>query len=105
MNKELLDIVASIGVSSAVVVLMFYLWLKKVIISNIIKPELAQIELELKEVQKEIIDLKTELNKKDDKLEKIEDLITKNSETLNEIKAVFNLLKGRIEINFKHEEN
>ena len=104
MNKELLDIVASIGVSSAVVVLMFYLWLKKVIITNIIKPELTPIESELKEVQKEIAELKTELNKKDDKLEKIEDVIMKNTETLNEIKAVFNLIKGRIEISFKHEE-
>ena len=104
MNKELLDIVASIGVSSAVVVLMFYLWLKKVIITNIIKPELAPLEVELKEVQKEIVEMKNELNKKDDKLEKIEDVIMKNTETLNEIKAVFNLIKGRIEINFKHEE-
>lgn len=104
MNKELLDIVASIGVSSAVVVLMFYLWLKKVIITNIIKPELAPLEVELKEVQKEIAELKNELGKKDDKLEKIEDVIMKNTETLNEIKAVFNLIKGRIEINFKHEE-
>ena len=104
MNKELLDIVASVGVSSAVVVLMFYLWLKKVIITNIVKPELAPIELELKEVQKEIAELKTELNKKDDKLAKIEDVIMKNTETLNEIKAIFNLIKGKIEINFKHEE-
>ena len=104
MNKELLDIVASIGVSSAVVVLMFYLWLKKVIITNIIKPELAPLEVELKEVQKEIAELKNELGKKDDKLEKIEDVIMKNTETLNEIKAVFNLIKGRIEISFKHEE-
>ena len=104
MNKELLDIIASIGVSSAVVVLMFYLWLKKVIITNIIKPELTPIESELKEVQKEIAELKTELNKKDDKLAKIEDVIMKNTETLNEIKAIFNLIKGKIEINFKHEE-
>lgn len=104
MNKELLDIVASIGVSSAVVVLMFYLWLKKVIITNIIKPELTPIESELKEVQKEIAELKTELNKKDDKLEKIENVLMKNTETLNELKTIFNLIKGKIEISFKHEE-
>lgn len=104
MNKELLDIVASIGVSSAVVMLMFYLWLKKVIITNIIKPELAPLETELKEVQKEIVELKNELNKKDDKLEKIEDVLMKNTETLNELKTIFNLIKGKIEISFKHEE-
>ena len=103
MNKELLDIVASIGVSSAVVVLMFYLWLKKVIIANIIKPELAPLENEMKEVQKEIAELKNELGKKDDKLEKIETVIMKNTETLNELKTIFNLIKGKIEINFKHE--
>lgn len=104
MNKELLDIVASIGISSAVVVLMFYLWLKKVIITNIIKPELAPLENELKEVQKEIAELKNELNKKDDKLEKISETITKNTETLNELKTIFNLIKGKIEVSFKSDE-
>ena len=51
MDKGFFEVIASIGISGAMVVLMFYLWLKKVIVTNIVKPELSPIEVELKEVQ------------------------------------------------------
>ena len=96
MTKDIIEIVSSIGISGLVVVVAFYLWLKKAITEDIVKPLITPIKVELDE-------LKAELKKKEDKLEKIESVIMKNTETLNELKAVFDLIKGKIEINFKHE--
>lgn len=96
MTKDIIEIVSSIGISGLVVVVAFYLWLKKAIAEDIVKPLITPIKVELDE-------LKSELKKKEDKLEKIETVIMKNTETLNELKAVFDLIKGKIEINFKHE--
>lgn len=97
MDRSILEIISSIGISGLVVVIAFYFWLKKAITDDIVRPLIQPIKTELDE-------LKTELKKKDDKLEKIEEVIMKNTETLNELKTIFNLIKGKIEINFKHEE-
>ena len=96
MSKDILEILEAIGISGFVIVVAFYLWLKKAITEDIVKPLIMPIKVELDE-------LKSELKKKEDKLEKIESVIMKNTETLNELKAVFDLIKGKIEINFKHE--
>ncbi len=101
MTKEMLEILSSIGVSGIVVVAMFYFWIKKAITKDIVEPLTKPFDLEIKELRKEIEDVKKELNKKDDKLEKISDMILKNTETLNEMKAFFNLIKGKIEVSFK----
>ena len=104
MTKDILEIVSSIGISGLVVVVAFYFWLKKAITSDIVEPLIKPMKLEIEEVKKEITTLKEELNRKDDKLEKINDMILKNTETLNELKTIFNLIKGKIEIKFKHED-
>lgn len=94
MTKEFLEILSVIGISGFVVVISFYVWIKKLIIKDIVKPLIEPVE-------KDIKDLKEELNKKDDKLEKINDTLQKNTETLQELKTIFNLIKGKIEISFK----
>lgn len=104
MTKDILEIISSIGISGLVVVVAFYFWFKKAITTDIVEPLIKPVKIELEEVKKEITTLKEELNRKDDKLEKINDMILKNTETLNELKTIFNLIKGKIEINFKHEE-
>ena len=103
MDTSILGVISTIGISGIVVVLIFYFWFKKVIGEDIVKPYTTPIKTELDELKKEINNLKSELSKKDDKLEKIEDIITKNTETLNELKTIFNLIKGKIIINFKEE--
>lgn len=97
MDRSILEIISSIGISGLVVVVAFYFWLKKAITDDIVRPLIQPIKTELDE-------LKAELKKKDDKLEKIEEVIMKNTETLNELKTIFNLIKGKIEINFKNDE-
>ena len=97
MTKDIIEIVSSIGISGLVVVVAFYLWLKKAITEDIVKPLITPIKVELDE-------LKSELKKKEDKLEKIEEVIMKNTETLNELKTIFNLIKGKIEISFKSDD-
>ena len=78
------------------VVIIFYLKVKKIIEDDIVKPLINPLEQDLKIV-------KEELAKKDDKLQKITDVIMKNTETLNELKTIFNLIKSKIEINFKQD--
>lgn len=97
MDRSILEIISSVGISGLVVVIAFYFWLKKAITDDIVRPLIQPIKTELDE-------LKAELKKKDDKLEKIEEVIMKNTETLNELKTIFNLIKGKIEINFKNDE-
>jgi len=96
MDTTMIEFVSSIGITAIIVVIIFYLWLKKIIIKDMIEPIIKPIKVEVEE-------LRNELKKKDDKLEKIEDIITKNTETLNELKTIFNLIKGKIEISFKEK--
>lgn len=96
MDRAMLEFVSSIGITAVIIVIIFYLWLKKVIINDMIEPLIEPVKKEVKE-------LREELNKKDDKLEKITETLQKNTETLNELKTIFNLIKGKIEISFKEK--
>ena len=94
MEQTIYNILTGIGLSGLLVVVVFYLKVKKIIEEDIVKPLINPLEEDIKSVKKE-------LSKKDDKLEKISDIINKNTETLNELKTIFNLIKGKIEISFK----
>lgn len=94
MENAFYNILTGIGLSGIVVVIFYYLKIKKIIKEDIVQPLIEPLEKDIKE-------LKAELAKKDDKLEKISDIINKNTETLNELKTIFNLIKGKIEISFK----
>ena len=94
MENTFYNILTGIGLSGIVVVVFYYLKIKKIIKDDIVQPLIEPLEKDIKE-------LKSELAKKDDKLEKISDIINKNTETLNELKTIFNLIKGKIEISFK----
>ena len=96
MENTIYNILTGIGISGILVVIIFYLKVKKIIEDDIVKPLVNPLEQDLKIV-------KEELAKKDDKLQKITDVIMKNTETLNELKTIFNLIKGKIEINFKQD--
>jgi beta-lactamase regulating signal transducer with metallopeptidase domain len=96
MENTIYNILTGIGISGIFVVVIFYLKVKKIIESDIVKPLIEPLE-------KDIKDLKDELKKKDDKLEKISEIINKNTETLNELKTIFNLIKNKIEISFKED--
>ena len=96
MENTIYNILTGIGISGILVVIIFYLKVKKIIEDDIVKPLINPLEQDLKIV-------KEELAKKDDKLQKITDVIMKNTETLNELKTIFNLIKGKIEINFKQD--
>lgn len=95
MENAFYNILTGIGLSGIVVVVFYYLKIKKIIKDDIVQPLIEPLEKDIKE-------LKAELAKKDDKLEKISDIINKNTETLNELKTIFNLIKGKIEISFKN---
>ena len=97
MDNAIFNILASVGLSGMFVVLFFYFKVKKIIEDDIVKPLIEPLK-------RDIESLGAEIKKKDDKLEKIETVIMKNTETLNELKTIFNLIKGKIEISFKHEE-
>lgn len=96
MDTAMLEFISSIGITAIIVVIIFYLWLKKIIIKDMIEPLIDPIEKEVKE-------LKEELSKRDDKLEKINQTLQKNTETLNELRTIFDLIKGKIEISFKEK--
>lgn len=96
MENTIFNILTGIGISGILVVIIFYLKVKKIIEDDIVKPLVNPLEQDLKIV-------KEELAKKDDKLQKITDVIMKNTETLNELKTIFNLIKSKIEINFKQD--
>ena len=97
MDRALIEIISSIGITAIIVVIIFYLWFKKIIIKDVIEPIIDPIK-------KEVQELREELNKKDDKLEKISNILQKNTETLNELKTIFDLIKGKIQISFKEKE-
>lgn len=97
MDRALIEIISSIGITAIIVVIIFYLWFKKIIVQDVIEPIIKPIRLEVQE-------LREELNKKDDKLEKISNILQKNTETLNELKTIFDLIKGKIQISFKEKE-
>lgn len=103
MTTEIIEVLSTVGISGIVVVIAFYFWIKKAITNDIVEPLIKPVRLEIEEVKKQISTVKEELNKRDDKLEKINEMILKNTETLNELKTIFNLIKGKIEINFKQE--
>ena len=97
MDNAIFNILASVGLSGMFVVLFFYFKVKKIIEDDIVKPLIEPLK-------KDIESLEAEIKKKDDKLEKIETVIMKNTETLNELKTIFNLIKGKIEISFKNDD-
>lgn len=97
MDKALIEIISSVGITAIIVVIIFYLWFKKIIVQDVIEPIIDPI-------RKEVQELREELNKKDDKLEKISNILQKNTETLNELKTIFDLIKGKIQISFKEKE-
>lgn len=103
MTTEIIEVLSTIGISGVVVVIAFYFWIKRAITNDIVEPLIKPVRIEIEEVKKQISTVKEELNKRDDKLEKINEMILKNTETLNELKTIFNLIKGKIEINFKQE--
>lgn len=94
MENTIYNILTGIGLSGLFAIVIFYLKIKNIIETDIVKPLIEPLEENIK-------NLKEELSKKDDKLEKISEIINKNTETLNELKTIFNLIKGKIEINFK----
>lgn len=96
MDRALLEIISSIGITAIIVVIIFYLWLKKVIVKDMIEPIVEPIK-------KEVQELRQELNRRDDKLEKINDTLQKNTEALQKLETIFELIKGKIEISFKEK--
>lgn len=94
MDKALLEIISSIGITAIIVVIIFYLWLKKVIIKDMIEPLLDPLK-------REVTELKEEVTKRDDKFDKINETLQKNTESLQRLETIFELIKGKIEISFK----
>lgn len=94
MDKALLEIISSIGITAVIVVIIFYLWLKKVIIKDMIEPIIEPLK-------KEVTELKEEITRRDDKFDKINETLQKNTESLQRLETIFELIKGKIEISFK----
>lgn len=94
MEHATLEIISGIGIVGIIGVIVFYLWLKKTITNDMIKPLIDPIE-------KEVNNLKEELIKRDNQLEKINETLEKNTITLQRIETIFDLLKDRIEIHVK----
>lgn len=96
MDKAMLEIISSVGISAVIVIIIFYLWLKKIIVKDIIEPLLDPIEKDVKE-------LKDEVARRDDKFDKINETLQKNTESLQKLETIFELIKGKIEISFKEK--
>lgn len=96
MDRALIEIISSIGVTAVIVVIIFYLWLKKVIIKDMIEPLLDPLKKDMKE-------LKDEIDRRDDKFDKINETLQKNTESLQKLETIFELIKGKIEISFKEK--
>lgn len=94
MEHATLELISGIGLIGIASVIIFYLWLKKAITNDIIKPLLEPIE-------KDVLVLKEEMVKRDNQLEKINETLEKNTVTLQRIETIFDLLKDRIEIHVK----
>lgn len=98
MTKEIFEILSSIGLGGVFVAIFAYLYIKKLLTRDVVEPIL---KVELEDIKKDIEFLKNELNNKEDKFEEINKMLIKNNETMQEIKTIFNLIKDKIEINFK----
>lgn len=96
MDKAMLEIISSVGITAVIVIIIFYLWLKKIIVKDIIEPLLDPIEKDVKE-------LKDEVARRDDKFDKINETLQKNTESLQKLETIFELIKGKIEISFKEK--
>lgn len=96
MDTSLIEIISSIGITAIIVVIIFYLWLKKVIIKDMIEPIIEPLKKDIKE-------LKEELDRRDDKFDKINEVLKKNTESLQRLETIFELIKGKIEISFKEK--
>lgn len=97
MDRALLEIISSIGITAVIVVIVFYLWLKKVIIKDMIEPIIEPLK-------KEITDMREEITRRDDKFDKINEILQKNTESLQKLETIFELIKGKIEISFKEHK-
>lgn len=96
MDTSLIEIISSIGITAIIVVIIFYLWLKKVIVKDMIEPIIEPLKNDIKE-------LKEELDRRDDKFDKINEVLKKNTESLQRLETIFELIKGKIEISFKEK--
>lgn len=96
MDTSLIEIISSIGITAIIVVIIFYLWLKKVIVKDMIEPIIEPLKKDIKE-------LKDEIDRRDDKFDKINEVLKKNTESLQRLETIFELIKGKIEISFKEK--
>lgn len=96
MDRALIEIISSIGITAIIVVIIFYLWLKKIIVKDMIEPLLEPMKKDMKE-------LKDEIDRRDDKFDKINETLQKNTESLQKLETIFELIKGKIEISFKEK--
>ena len=96
MDTSLVEIISSIGITAIIVVIIFYLWLKKVIVKDMIEPIIEPLKKDIKE-------LKDEIDRRDDKFDKINEVLKKNTESLQRLETIFELIKGKIEISFKEK--
>lgn len=96
MNIPLVEFLSSIGITAIIIVVIFYLWLKRVIVKDMIEPVVEPIKKEVKE-------LRDELTRRDDKFDKINETLQKNTESLQKLETIFELIKGKIEISFKEK--
>lgn len=96
MDTSMLEFLSSIGITAIIIVVIFYLWLKKVIIKDMIEPIIEPVKKEVKE-------LRAELTRRDDKFDKINETLQKNTESLQRLETIFELIKGKIEISFKEK--
>lgn len=94
MDTSMVEFLSSIGITAIIIVVIFYLWLKKVIIKDMIEPIIEP-------VKKEVQDLREEITRRDDKFDKINETLQKNTESLQRLETIFELIKGKIEISFK----
>lgn len=96
MDTSMIEFLSSIGITAIIIVVIFYLWLKKVIIKDMIEPIIEPVKKEVKE-------LRDEITRRDDKFDKINETLQKNSESLQRLETIFELIKGKIEISFKEK--
>lgn len=96
MDTSMVEFLSSIGITAIIIVVIFYLWLKKVIIKDMIEPIIEP-------VKKEVQDLREEITRRDDKFDKINETLQKNTESLQRLETIFELIKGKIEISFKEK--
>lgn len=96
METSMVEFLSSIGITAIIIVVIFYLWLKKVIIKDMIEPIIEP-------VKKEVQDLREEITRRDDKFDKINETLQKNTESLQRLETIFELIKGKIEISFKEK--